>query len=169
MFLLVLGGSIVGSVIVRIFTRSPKVVRVGVAVLLFHEGKILLGYRQNTDVGAGTYQCPGGHLEFGESIQTCSARELFEETNLEGRNGFRIVCMTENYYRDKRKHYVTIWVTGNVLNRDALVQKLEKKCRGWAWYSTYNLPDPLFEASNVLTPESLDAIVKNSLTALAPV
>ena len=45
------------------------------------KGKILLGQRKNAH-GEGTWAFPGGHLEFGESLEACAAREVLEETGL---------------------------------------------------------------------------------------
>ena len=48
--------------------------RVGVAVLLLREGKLLLGQRLSPH-GAGTWAPPGGYLEFGESLDACARRD----------------------------------------------------------------------------------------------
>jgi len=48
---------------------SPKVVRVGVACFVERrDKKILVGRRKGKSHGSGTYQLPGGHLEFGEDF-----------------------------------------------------------------------------------------------------
>lgn len=43
------------------------------------DGKILLIERKNMPFG---FACPAGHVDFGESFETCAKRELFEETGL---------------------------------------------------------------------------------------
>lgn len=58
---------------------SPQV-RVG--VLIVQNCRILLGKRKGAH-GAGTWSAPGGHLEFGESIDACARREVLEENGLE--------------------------------------------------------------------------------------
>jgi 8-oxo-dGTP diphosphatase len=57
-------------------------VRVGIGVFVFKEGKFLMQKRQGSH-GEGTWSCPGGHLEFGESFKDTARREVKEETNLE--------------------------------------------------------------------------------------
>ncbi len=55
--------------------------RVGVGVIVVRTGRVLLGLRQGSH-GEGTWALPGGHLEFGETVPACAARELLEETGL---------------------------------------------------------------------------------------
>lgn len=43
-------------------------VRVGVAAVILREGRVLLGERIGSH-GAHTWATPGGHLEWGESIE----------------------------------------------------------------------------------------------------
>jgi len=56
-----------------------KIPRIGVLVLLQQKGKILLGRRKGT-LAPGTWGPPGGHLEYGETVEACAQRELLEET-----------------------------------------------------------------------------------------
>lgn len=53
-------------------------------------------------------QCPGGHLEFGESFAECAEREALEETGLEIGN-VKLLVATNDIIEGK--HYVTIFVT----------------------------------------------------------
>ena len=67
-------------------------------------------------------QCPGGHLEYGESFAECGAREALEETGLEiGEIRFLVAT---NDVMEEGKHYVTIFVTGVVVG----VEKVPKVC-----------------------------------------
>jgi len=58
---------------------------IGIGVIIIRAGKILLGKRRNTH-GAGSWCCPGGHLEYGESFESCARLEVKEETGLEIEN-----------------------------------------------------------------------------------
>lgn len=47
------------------------------------DGKILIVKRQDNDEqGAGTWEFPGGKLEFGESFSACLKREFMEEVGI---------------------------------------------------------------------------------------
>ncbi len=53
-------------------------IRVGVGIMIFKDGKVLMGRRKGSH-GAGEYAFPGGHLDFGESFEDCAKRETLEE------------------------------------------------------------------------------------------
>jgi 8-oxo-dGTP diphosphatase len=119
----------------------PPVPRVGVGVLVIESGRILLGKRRGSH-GAGTWSAPGGHLEFGESVEACALREVLEETNLIIKN-LRFGPFTNNVFETEKKHYVTVFViatpaSGTLTNREP------QKCEGWAWFPWSSLPEPLF-------------------------
>ena len=59
--------------------KEEKRPKVGVGVFVFKDGKTLLGKRKNAH-GDGTWNPPGGHLEFNESIEQCAQREVLENT-----------------------------------------------------------------------------------------
>lgn len=46
------------------------------------------------------YAMPGGHLEFGESLRTCLAREFHEETGLQIQTG-KLAYVIENFFTNK--------------------------------------------------------------------
>jgi 8-oxo-dGTP diphosphatase len=72
---------------------------------------------------AGTLQCPGGHLEYGESFADCAKREALEETGLEV--GDVKFFTATNDVMEEGKHYVTIYMTGVITgeNKVALVSQ----------------------------------------------
>lgn len=115
--------------------------RVGVATMVFKDGKILLGQRKGAH-GVGEWACPGGHLEFGETVEECARRELAEETGLEIVS-FKLGPWTENLLENGKKHYITLFVF--VTEFTGEVQLLEPdKCQGWDWFSLDELPSPIF-------------------------
>ncbi|MCJ1330387.1 hypothetical protein MMC10_007070 [Thelotrema lepadinum] len=119
-------------------TDVPKV-RVGVGVFVLRSKqephanpRFLIGERLNAH-GAGTFATPGGHLEFGETPETCAARELEEETGLKVKN-VRFLTATNDYMPADRKHYITLFMVCEREDENAEQQVLEPhKCRAWEW------------------------------------
>ena len=56
--------------------------KVGVGVLIVHDGKALLHKRKGKH-GPGLWSGPGGHLETGETFTQCAVREIYEEAGIE--------------------------------------------------------------------------------------
>ena len=67
---------------------------------------------------SGTLAPPGGHLEHGESLEDCAARETLEETDLVV-SGMRFLTATNDIFADKDKHYVTLYVACELESPDA--------------------------------------------------
>ncbi|PWY83107.1 hypothetical protein BO94DRAFT_519678 [Aspergillus sclerotioniger CBS 115572] len=118
-------------------TTTEPLVRVGIAAFVFNaSGQILLGKRKGSH-GAGTWALPGGHLEFNESFETCAAREIKEETDLNV-EGFRTLALTNDIMRRENKHYVTVFLGCVVCDKDVdVVPKImePEKCNVWEWTS----------------------------------
>jgi 8-oxo-dGTP diphosphatase len=124
-----------------ISAKNRNQVKVGVGVLIIHDGRVLLGERTGSH-GANTWALPGGHLEFGESIQSCARREVFEETGIVV-NRVRNVGFTNDVFEKEQLHYVTLYVLAEKWSgRPAVMEP--KKCRRWLWFEWADLPSPLF-------------------------
>ncbi|WP_379164365.1 NUDIX domain-containing protein [Paenibacillus sp. sgz5001063] len=64
-------------------TRNARSIIVAVKGVILHQGRILLVQRAAADsVGAGSWECPGGKIEFGEGLEAALEREIEEETGL---------------------------------------------------------------------------------------
>ncbi|GLI72367.1 hypothetical protein PoHVEF18_000539 [Penicillium ochrochloron] len=108
---------------------SNKEPRIGVGVFVMNaDGKFVLGKRKGSH-GAS------GHLEFGESFETCSEREILEETGLQIRN-IRFLTATNSVFEAEGKHYVTIFMAAVLSNDSDQPEILEpEKCTAWEWAS----------------------------------
>jgi 8-oxo-dGTP diphosphatase len=115
--------------------------RVGVGVLLRRDGKILLGKRRGSH-GEGAWAAPGGHLEFGEEIDTCVRREILEETGLTVKN-IHFGTITNDIFTDESRHSITIFMVCDYAAGD--LKNLEPhKCDEWRWFGWDELPSPVF-------------------------
>jgi 8-oxo-dGTP diphosphatase len=119
---------------------KTQIPRVGVAVCVIQNHALLLGRRKNAH-GQGLWATPGGHLEYGESVEACALRELEEETGLRALDselGTWVSHIGPNY------HAITIAVFVTKIE-GLLTLKEPHKCEGWNWFFLNRLPSPLFE------------------------
>ncbi|KAK9770045.1 hypothetical protein SCAR479_13304 [Seiridium cardinale] len=107
--------------------------RVGVAAMVRNAaGELVVGKRLSAH-GHGTWQFPGGHLEYGEEIFACAERETLEETGLKVKST-RLAAVANSVFVDDRKHYITLFVACELVDPDATPQVLEPdKCESWSW------------------------------------
>lgn len=115
--------------------------KVGTAVIIVKDGKVLFGKRQGSH-GADTWCPPGGHLEFGESWEQCVRRETMEEAGIEIQN-VRFAGVVDNYQPDWGTHYITIFMRADYASGE-IVNCEPEKCSGWQWVSWESLPSPQF-------------------------
>ena len=121
-------------------SERPKV---GIGVIVIRDGKILLGERLSSH-GAGTYEIPGGHLEFGETFEEAAKHEVAEETGLTDIEVRGVVSLGNDIAYDK--HYVSIGVL--VESRSGEPYDAEPDhSKNWQWYDMHNLPLPIFPHS----------------------
>ena len=123
---------------------TPQV-RVGVGVFILKSNQepranpsFIIGQRIGSH-GAETWALPGGHLDFGETPETCAEREAMEETGLKVRN-VRFLTATNDYMPADGKHYITMFMICEREDEGAQPQTLEPdKCRAWEWASWEDL------------------------------
>jgi 8-oxo-dGTP diphosphatase len=115
--------------------------RIGVGVIVRRGAEVLLIRRKNVH-GSGTWSTPGGHLDYGESPETCAVRETMEETGVVVSN-LRFRAITNDIFEAEGRHYITIWMEGEHQEGDALV-KAEHEMSDVGWFRWDGLPRPLF-------------------------
>ena len=127
-----------------------KYPKVGIGVMIQNnEGKVLLGKRKNFH-GAGEWSFPGGHLEFGEKIFDCARREAAEEIGLAVQDLELISVGDElRYWENDNKHYLNLGVKAVYQGGEPKAKEPEK-CEGWRWFELNDLPDDLFEGTELI-------------------
>ena len=123
-------------------SAAAPVPRVGVAVIVVRDGQVLIGRRLSASHGNDTWQFPGGHLEYGETVETCAAREVAEETGLVVSTVTR-GPYTNDVFVGAGKHYVTLFVLATAPEGTPAVMEPEK-CAEWRWCPWDILPEPRF-------------------------
>lgn len=117
-----------------------NVPKVGVGVLIFKQGKVLLGKRKGSH-GADEYGGPGGHLEYGETLEQTAIRETKEECGITIKN-LRMLCVSD-LLKYSPKHYVDIGFYAEWKSGEPEVLEPEK-LESWEWYDLDALPKNLF-------------------------
>jgi 8-oxo-dGTP diphosphatase len=118
--------------------RRPHI---GVGVMVWNGDRLLLGKRISAH-SENSWQFPGGHLEFGETVEACAGREVEEEAGIKIRN-IKPGGFTNDVFIDADKHYVTLFVSSEYDSGELTVMEPDK-CEQWQWFQWNRLPQPLF-------------------------
>jgi len=118
--------------------NKPKV---GIGVMIFKEGKVLIGKRKGSH-GEGEYAFPGGHLEYMESFADCARREVAEECGIKIKNiHFQFLANLIDY---APKHYAHIGLRADWEAGEPKVLEPER-CESWDWHEIDKLPQLMFK------------------------
>src|SRR5690242_18984643 len=107
--------------------RGKDYIGVGIgAVILNKEGKIFMSKRgKKAQNEKGTWECPGGTLEFGEDMKECVKREIKEEFGLEIEPLFQLEPY--NHYIPKEgQHWVALCYVAKIKKGEPKILEPEK-------------------------------------------
>lgn len=129
--------------------EEAKRPRVGVGVMIENRNnEIILGLRRGSH-GEGEWSFPGGHLDFGETLEQTARREVREEVGLEiGKIELISVADEMRYLKSDGKHYVNIGFCAEYLGGEPVLREPDQ-CQEWRWFSLDNLPENLFEGTEL--------------------
>lgn len=106
--------------------------------------KVILGKRKGP-LGTGTYSLPGGKVDFGETPIAAAIREVEEETKLKLTRVHFTGKVTNDYFPDEGKQYVTLYYIAEAVNPEDLTVTEPDKVESWDWYVvTEPLPQPMW-------------------------
>lgn len=114
--------------------------KLGTCVVVTNPEKthILLGKRLNS-YGAGFYGMPGGRLDLGEPLDTCAARELSEEIQIEAKQVTFLGTIRDNQDTYDFIHFA--FICDEYEGEITLAEP--EKCEGWEWHTLDDLPEPI--------------------------
>lgn len=119
----------------------------GIGVYIKKDNKILFGQRKGAH-GQGTWCPPGGHVEFGETLEQAAVRETLEEVGIKIKN-IKQGPITEDFFKVEKKHYITIALIADYAGGEAELKEPDK-FEQWDWFEWDQLPQPLFLPSKNL-------------------
>lgn len=114
-------------------------IKVGVGVLIVrNHGTVLLGQRKGAH-GEDLYAGPGGHLEYGETLEQAARREIAEECGPDMVVGDLVpLCVTDLLCYPGR-HYVDIGFAAVWKSGEPAVMEPDR-VESWDWWPTDGLP-----------------------------
>ena len=136
---------------------DAKIPFVGVGCIVTRaDGRLLLVRNHG-----GGWSPPGGHLDFGETPEAGAVRETLEETGVCVCN-VTFVAVTNDFMPDRGKHYITIWMRGDVGQDDAAVLSDPAEIAELGWFAADALPRPYaFYFENFLAGRRMPAAPAN--------
>jgi ADP-ribose pyrophosphatase YjhB (NUDIX family) len=108
--------------------------------LIVRKGNKILLEQRGREPFLGTHALPGGHMEYGETIEHTALRELKEETSIDAKL-IGILGVFSDPNRDPRGQRVTVvfladWIDGNPVAAD--------DAKSAEWFDESELRDPAF-------------------------
>ena len=120
---------------------------------------VLLIQRAN-DPYQGYWALPGGFMEIDETLETCAARELMEETHLSGITLHQLRAYS-TVNRDPRERVVTITFWG-IVDKSAYHAQAGDDAAQAQWFNINNLPPLAFDHAQMIA-DGLEALAASNI------
>lgn len=128
--------------------ERKKKLGVYVGVMIFKDGKVLIGRRKETaSHGSNEYSFTGGQMDVGESFEESAARETFEEAGVRIKN-LKFLCVS-NIDRYESHQVVLIGLTADWESGEPQTFP-DENIGEWQWCDLDNLPKPLFPPTHLI-------------------
>lgn len=127
----------------KVLKPGQDYIGVGVGAIVFNDQQeVFLSLRgDNATNEAGTWEFPGGKVDFGETLETAIVREFFEEygmvIELTG-----LLTVANHILPDEHQHWVSPTFLAKHLSGQPEIRE-PAKCAGIGWYALDKLPGPL--------------------------
>jgi mutator protein MutT len=124
---------------------------VGVGALLVDEqGRIFLAQRgQRAKNERGLWECPGGSVEFGETLTMALRREMAEEFGIEIMVG-ELIDLVDHILPEEGQHWVSPTYLWRIVRGEPQIREPEK-CAAIGWFALDEVPAAL----SLITRENL--------------
>ncbi len=137
--------------------KGVDFIGVGVgAIILNDEGKVFLAKRGHKAKNErGTWEFPGGGVEFGETMADCIKREIYEEYGIKIELADQLEAI-DHLIPDEKQHWVAITFIAKIVKGKPKIMENEK-CSEIGWFKINELPKPL----SIVSSASLDLLKKH--------
>ena len=109
-----------------------EVPRIVIGVLVSNENKEIFLARSHK--WKDKWIVPGGHLDFGETLEACAKREVKEETNLDIED-VTLIDVQESVFSEEfynKRHMIFLDYSAKVVNSDVI---LNDELQEYGWFS----------------------------------
>ncbi len=122
--------------------ESTEPIYLGCELVIVKGNEVLLGRRGKHIFGGGTWELPGGHLEFGERLVEAACREAKQELGADlTPDDLKLISIVDDHEPGTQHH---VHVSFELKDPSWEPQVLEPDCEEWRYFPLSKLPEDLF-------------------------
>jgi 8-oxo-dGTP diphosphatase len=129
--------------------RGIDYIGVGVgAIILNAQGRLFLARRgPKAKNEQGSWEFPGGSVEFGETLAEALQREMYEEYGIEVSVG-QLVDVVDHILHQEHQHWVSPTFICQIISGEPYIREPEK-CTEIGWFGVDQMPDELTQITRL--------------------